>query len=453
MRHALILAAGKGTRMCSALAKVLHPLCGRPMAEWAVEAARQAGCTLSVVVGHQADAVREALPGCSFAVQDPPLGTGHAVQCALDVLPLEGIVLVLPGDAPLIRAETLEALLESHRGLCTVLTMSLERPGAYGRFIRSAEGSYIVEAAHASSEERAVKEVNSGIYAFDAAWLREQVMGLKPHAPKGEYYLTDVIEAASAAGGLSAVEHGDPDELMGVNDRVALASAEAVLRGRINRAWMARGVSMRDPDRTYVDVGVRLAQDVRLEPGVILSGHTVVEEGSIIGSGCVLHDSVVGAGTVLRPMVVAEGARIGGQCSVGPMARLREGTVLEPTVRVGNFVETKKAHLHSGVRAGHLSYLGDCEVGAGANIGAGTITCNYDGWGKHRTAIGEEAFIGSNTALVAPVSVGARSIVGAGSVVTEDVGDEDLAVGRGRQRNIEGGAPKLHARNRRRSGK
>ena len=210
---------------------------------------------------------------------------------------------------------------------------------------------------------------------------------------------------------------------------------------------------MRDPDRTYVEVGVRLAQDVRMEPGVILSGHTVVEEGSIIGSGCVLHDSVVGAGTVLRPMVVAEGARIGGQCSVGPMARLREGTVLEPTVRVGNFVETKKAHLHSGVRAGHLSYLGDCEVGAGANIGAGTITCNYDGWGKHRTSIGEEAFIGSNTALVAPVSVGARSIVGAGSVVTEDVGDEDLAVGRGRQRNIEGGAPKLHARNRRRSGK
>jgi bifunctional UDP-N-acetylglucosamine pyrophosphorylase/glucosamine-1-phosphate N-acetyltransferase len=438
--------------MRSGLAKVLHPLCGRPMAGWAVEAARQAGCSVSVVVGHQADAVREALPGCSFALQDPPLGTGHAVQCALDALPQEGTVVVMPGDAPLIRAETLDRLLSGHEGLCTVLTMVVDQPGAYGRFVR-AEKSYIVEAANASPKELAVTEVNSGVYAFDAAWLRQQIQDLKPHPPKGEYYLTDVIEAASEAGALNAVIHPDPDEMMGVNDRVALSVAEERLRQRINRGWMAHGVTLRDPRSTYIDVGVRLERDVRVEPGALLTGSTVVETGSVIGPNSVLHDTHVGPNCVIKPMVVCNGARLGAEVAVGPMARLREGTVVEDTSKIGNFVETKKAHLGVGVKAGHLSYLGDCSIGAKTNIGAGTITCNYDGWGKHHTEIGEGAFIGSNASLVAPVTIGEGAIVGAGSVVTEAVGDEDLAIGRGRQKNLKGAASKVHARNKKRAGK
>ena len=451
MRHALILAAGKGTRMRSALAKVLHPVCGRSMAAWAVEAARQAGCSVSVVVGHQAEAVQAALPGCSFAVQDPPMGTGHAVQCALSSLPEQGVVLVLPGDAPLIRSETLARLLAAHRGLCTVLTMRVEDPGAYGRFVRGAR-TYVVEAANASPEELAVDEVNSGVYAFDAAWLRAQVQSLQPHPPKGEYYLTDVVEAASEQGGLSAVLHPDPTELMGVNDRVALAEAEALLRRRINRGWMEAGVSMRDPERTYVDAEVRLEQDVRIEPGALLTGRTVVRAGSLVGAGCVLHDTEVGPGSEIKPMVVCTGASIGRDVAVGPMSQLREGTVVGDASRIGNFVETKNAELGRGVKAGHLSYLGDCSIGAGTNVGAGTITCNYDGWAKHHTRIGEGAFIGSNSALVAPVEVGAGAIVGAGSVITDTVPADDLAIGRGRQKNLRGAALKVHARNKARAG-
>ncbi len=452
MRHALILAAGKGTRMRSALAKVLHPVCGRSMAGWAVEAARQAGCSVSVVVGHQAQAVQAALPGCSFALQDPPMGTGHAVQCALSSLPEQGVVLVMPGDAPLIQANTLSRLLEAHSGLCTVLTMRVEEPGAYGRFIRG-QRTYVVEAANASPEELAVDEVNSGVYAFDAAWLRQQVLGLQPHPPKGEYYLTDVVEAASQQGGLSAVLHPDPTEMMGVNDRVALAEAEAILRRRINRAWMAAGVSMRDPESTYIDAEVVLEQDVRIEPGAVLTGRTVVGANSRIGAGCVLHDTRVGPDTEIKPMVVCTGVTIGRDVAVGPMSQLREGTVVGDCSKIGNFVETKKAQLGRGVKAGHLSYLGDCSIGAETNIGAGTITCNYNGWSKNRTTIGEGAFIGSNSALVAPVEVGAGAIVGAGSVITEAVGPDDLAIGRGRQKNLKGAALKVHARNKREAGK
>ena len=457
---ALVLAAGKGTRMRSALAKVLHPLCGRPMAGWVLEACRQAGLSTAVVVGHQAEQVRSGLgPEHGYALQAEQRGTGHAVQCAADLLQDTGLLVVLPGDAPLIRGETLAALAEAHQtanALCTVLTMRVGQPGAYGRIVRSPEGQVlrIVEAANASAGELEIDEVNSGIYAFDARWLVERVLPkLVPHPPKGELYLTDAIEQAAQVGRLSAHVHGDPDELMGVNDKAMLATAEAVLRERINGAWMRAGVTMRDPSATYVDATVQLAQDVVLGPGVVLQGATRIEHGVTVGAHSVLVDTHVAAGATVKPMSSAEGAEIGPSCQVGPYARLRQGTRLDEGVKVGNFVETKKAHLHAGAKASHLSYLGDCEVGSEANIGAGTITCNYDGWGKHRTEIGERAFIGSNSSLVAPVRVGADSIVGAGSTITNEVPQGDLAIGRGRQKNIKGAARDIHSRNRKRAGK
>jgi bifunctional UDP-N-acetylglucosamine pyrophosphorylase/glucosamine-1-phosphate N-acetyltransferase len=457
---ALVLAAGKGTRMRSALAKVLHPLCGRPMAGWVLEACREAGLSTAVVVGHQADAVRRGLGDAhAYALQAEQNGTGHAVACASSVLPPSGVLVVLPGDAPLIEGDSLAALVEAHRkaaALCTVLTMQVDEPGAYGRIVRGESGQVqrIVEAANASRAELALDEVNSGIYAFDAGWLLSQVIPqLKPHPPKGELYLTDAIEQAALQGRLAAHVHPDPDELMGVNDKAMLAQAEARLRERINLAWMREGVTMRDPSSTYVDALVELGRDVVLEPGVVLKGRTTLEEGVRVGAHSVLSDTRVREGAVIQPMSCAEGADIGRDCQVGPYARLRQGSVLGAGVKVGNFVETKKAVLHRGAKASHLAYLGDCEIGAEANIGAGTITCNYDGWGKHKTTVGERAFIGSNSALVAPVEIGADSIVGAGSTITSDVPRGDLSIARGRQKNIGGAARDIHARNKKRAGK
>ncbi len=452
---ALILAAGRGTRMKSSLAKVLHPLCGRPMLGWVLEAVRTAGCEPVVVVGHQRDQVVEALPsGTATAVQQPQQGTGHAVQVAAAVLPREGVLLVVCGDTPLLRGETLRALLDGHAdGLCTVLTASItpeEAPtSAYGRLIRAADGTpaRIVEAANATEAERAVTEFNTGVYAFDARWLLEEVVPtLEPHPPKGELYLTDAVEAAARAGGLQAVHHPDRGEAMGINDRAALARAEEVLRERINTAWMLAGVTLRDPAATYIDVTVLLSEDVTVGPGTLLTGTTAIASDVTIGARCILHDTRVHEGARILDATLADGAVLGTGVRVGPMARLRPGTELEAGVRIGNFVETKQALLRAGATAGHLSYLGDCEVGRDVNIGAGTITCNYDGHTKHRTEIGDRAFVGSNTALVAPVRVGDDTIVGAGSTITADVPDGALSVARGRQKNLEGRAAQVHAR-------
>ncbi|MCB9764620.1 MAG: bifunctional UDP-N-acetylglucosamine diphosphorylase/glucosamine-1-phosphate N-acetyltransferase GlmU [Alphaproteobacteria bacterium] len=459
---ALILAAGKGTRMRSSLPKVLHPLCGWPMTRWVMEAAKGAGAAPVVVVGHQAERVRAALgDGAGYALQAEQKGTGHAVLCAADALPRAGVLLVLAGDTPLVRPETLRALLDGHGdALCTVLTAMLEPhevpASAYGRLVRDAEGraQRVVEAANATPPERLVREYNSGIYAFDAAWLIDEVLpALQPHPPKGELYLTDAVEAAAARGRLQAVCHPDADELMGVNDRAALSVAEAALRARINQAWMLAGVTLRDPGSAYVDAGVRLSPDVTLGPGVVLSGACVLEEGVTVGAHAVLTDTVVRAGATIKPGTVCEGAEVGPEATVGPMARLREGTVLGRKVKVGNFVETKKARLDDGVKASHLSYLGDTHVGADTNIGAGTITCNYDGFGKHHTEIGAGVFVGSNAALVAPVTVGHGALIAAGSVITTDVPDDALALGRGRQRNLPDRAAELRARFAERAGK
>ncbi len=457
---ALILAAGKGTRMRSSLAKVLHPLAGRPMLGWVLAAVAETSATPVVVVGHQRDQVVAALPtATATAVQDPQEGTGHAVQVAADALPRDGVLLVVCGDTPLLTGATLQALLDGHgSGLCTVLTASItaaEAPtSSYGRLVRGTDGvpQRIVEAANATEAERALTEFNTGVYAFDARWLLDEVIpDLVAHPPKGEKYLTDAVEAAALAGGLRAVHHPDRAETMGVNDRAALAEAEAVLRARINHHWMLAGVTMQDPATTYIDAEVQLAPEVTLGPGVVLAGRTALAEGVEVGPYAVLRDTTVGARSRILAGTLCEDTAIAEGCRVGPIARLRGGTVLEPGVRIGNFVETKKALLKAQATAGHLSYLGDCEIGREVNIGAGTITCNYDGFAKHRTVIGDRAFVGSNSALVAPVTVGDDTIVAAGSTITQAVPDHTLAVGRGRQKNLVGRAPDVRAKLKRRS--
>ncbi len=310
----------------------------------------------------------------------------------------------------------------------------------------------IVEAANATPEERMIREFNTGLYAFDARWLFEEVLpGLVAHPPKGEFYLTDAIEVAAAAGGLNAVLHNDRAEMMGVNDRAALAVAEGLLRDRINRAWMLSGVTLRDPATTYIDAGVALARDVTLGPGVVLTGETTIGESAEIGPYAILKDTAVAAGSRVLAGSVCEGAIVGPEASVGPMARLRPGAVLEARVKVGNFVEVKKSTLRTGAKVSHLSYIGDAEIGEAANIGAGTITCNYDGFAKHRTVIGAGAFVGSNTSLVAPISIGAGALIGAGSAPNRDVPANALAITQGRQQNLEGKATVLRERYRARA--
>lgn len=450
---AVILAAGMGTRMRSRLAKVLHPLLGRPMAGWVVHAARGAGLRSIAVVHHQEDAVRQALaaPDLSFARQEAPRGTGDAVAAALPGLPETGPVVVLCGDAPLVRAETLRALLAAHAANphpVTVLTARVAEPGSYGRIVRGPDGAVraIVEASEATAAQLAIDEINTGAYAFDAAYLRAALPGLVPHPPKGEFYLTDLVALAQDRGGAGGMLHHDVDELMGVNDKWALATARAVLQERVLRDHALAGVTFQHPASTRVEAGVVLAQDVVVGPHVVLAGATQVGSGSVIGAGCVLTDAVVAEDVLIKPYSVFEQARVGPAAVVGPYARLRPGADLREGAKVGNFVEIKQAVIEPGAKVPHLSYVGDARVGAGANVGAGTITCNYDGFGKHHTDIGAGAFIGSNSALVAPVSIGAGALVGAGSVVTKDVPDDALALGRGRQVNLDGAAPQLRAR-------
>ncbi len=444
---AVILAAGLGTRMRSSTAKVLHPLCGRPMVAWIAEACRAAGCRVAAVVHHQEDRVRAALPGVPCARQQRPKGTGDAVAAAMDLLPDRGVVLVLPGDAPLIRPEMIRALIDGHGdALCTVLSTVVPEPGAYGRIVRDAAGrcTGIVEASEATPEQLAITEVNAGIYAFEAAWLRGVVLpSLEPHPPKDEYYITDAVALASASGRLNATRLDDAASLAGINDRAALARFEDVLQDRILMGHAAEGVTLHRPGTIRVDVDVCIGNDVVLEPGVVLSGDTCIGAGARIGAYAVLRDTVVAAGAVVKPHSVLEGAVVGAGAQVGPFSHLRPGADLGEGSKVGNFVEVKKSTLARGVKASHLSYIGDATIGEGTNVGAGTITCNYDGYGKHRTIIGADVLIGSNTALVAPASVGEGALIGAGSVITTPVPAHALAIGRARQATFPDGARTL----------
>jgi bifunctional UDP-N-acetylglucosamine pyrophosphorylase/glucosamine-1-phosphate N-acetyltransferase len=423
---AIILAAGQGTRMKSATPKVLHRIGNRPMLHHVMLAAREAGAQRFVTVtGSQAPQVGDAAvafdPKTRIAVQDPPQGTGHAVQVALPELgDFEGVVLILYADTPLMTAATLRrlaSLVEEGADLA-VLGFEAREPGAYGRLIVDGAGSLerIVEARDATKGELAITHCNSGVMAVNAARLRQEIPQIGNDNAKGEYYLTDIVEQTVRDGGRVGVVLGDEAEVQGVNDRVELASADRVFQKRRRADAMRSGVTLSDPDTVYFSHDTELSQDVVVGPGVVFGPGVSVE-----------------AGAVIEAYSHLEGCRIGSGASIGPFARIRPGTQVGSGAKVGNFVETKKVTLGDGAKVSHLTYLGDAVVGARANIGAGTITCNYDGYDKHTTRIGDGAFIGSNSALVAPVSIGNGAYIGSGSVVTKDVPDDALAVARGRQ--------------------
>jgi bifunctional UDP-N-acetylglucosamine pyrophosphorylase/glucosamine-1-phosphate N-acetyltransferase len=369
------------------------------------------------------------------------------VASALKVMPSDGVIVVLCGDTPLVRAETIQQLLAIHGdNLATVVSTVVSEPARYGRLVRDAGPLRIVEADNATPEQLEIQEINTGIYAFDAAFLHEVVPGLPPHPPKGEIYLTDVLQLAAERGRAGVMCAPDPDEFLGVNDRWALSQARAILQRRVIRSIALSGVTLEDPDSVLIEADVTIGQDVTIAPGVVLRGQTSIGAGSRIGAHCVLSETTIGEDVEVLAHSICEDAVVADQARIGPFARLRPAADIGQGARVGNFVEIKKSTLAAGAKVNHLTYVGDATIGEGANVGAGTITCNYDGFNKHQTTIGAGAFIGSNSALVAPVTIGAGAIVGAGSVITSDVPDDALALARGRQIMKAGRAATLRQR-------
>ncbi|THG82622.1 UDP-N-acetylglucosamine diphosphorylase/glucosamine-1-phosphate N-acetyltransferase [Pseudomonas sp. A-1] len=440
----VILAAGQGTRMRSALPKVLHPVAGKPMLGHVIDTARALQPQrIHVVIGHGAEAVRERLAAddLNFVLQEQQLGTGHAVAQALPFIDAEQ-VLVLYGDVPLIEAPTLERLL-AHAGpeQLALLTVELADPTGYGRILRDGEDrvTAIVEQKDANAEQRAIREGNTGILAMPGARMAEWMGRLSNSNAQGEYYLTDVIAMAVADGlGVATAQPEDAMEVQGANDRRQLAELERHYQLRAARRLMAQGVTLLDPARFDVRGEVTVGRDVVIDINVILEGRVVIEDGVEIGPNCVIRNSTLRRGAIVKANSHLDGAELGEGADCGPFARLRPGSVLGAGAHVGNFVELKNAVMGEGAKAGHLAYLGDAEIGAQSNIGAGTITCNYDGAYKHRTVIGVDAFIGTNNSLVAPVTIGDGATTAAGSVITSEVPASTLAVGRARQRNIDG---------------
>ena len=440
----VILAAGQGTRMRSALPKVLHPVAGNSMLGHVIHSARQLDPQrIHVVIGHGADVVRERLAAddLNFVLQDKQLGTGHATAQAVPFISAD-TVLILYGDVPLIEVETLQRLLKHVvPGQMGLLTVELEDPTGYGRIVRGADGKVaaIVEHKDASEVQRAITEGNTGILAVPANRLADWMSRLSNNNAQGEYYLTDVIEMAVNDGLVVATEQPhDPMEVQGANDRKQLSELERHYQLRAGRRLMAQGVTLRDPARFDVRGEVTVGRDVLIDVNVILEGNVVIEDDVVIGPNCVIKDSTLCKGVVIKANSHIEGAVLGEGSDAGPFARLRPGTVLEARAHVGNFVELKNARMGEGAKAGHLTYLGDAEIGARTNIGAGTITCNYDGANKWKTVLGEDVFIGSNNSLVAPVDISSGATTAAGSTITQNVDNAQLAVGRARQKNIDG---------------
>ncbi|MBI4238682.1 MAG: bifunctional UDP-N-acetylglucosamine diphosphorylase/glucosamine-1-phosphate N-acetyltransferase GlmU [Deltaproteobacteria bacterium] len=441
-----MLAAGRSTRFRSATPKILHPLAGQPLLQYGLAAARALRPAQLVVVLNPdsrsvvAAALPEALRGVKIAVQRDPLGTAHAVQAAATALRgFAGHVLILCGDVPLLRAETLQTFVDAVAASAApggLLTMTPADPFGYGRVVRTTGGSVhaIVEERDADAGTRAIREVNTGIYCCDARWLFTQLKRIGRGNAQREFYLTDLAALAAAAGTpLVAVSASDATEFAGVNSRAELAALAASLRRRLNDDWMRRGVSFLDPATAYVDATVTIGEESVIGPSVTLAGTTRIGRNCVIGHGAVLTNAQLADGVAILPYSVIDDAVVGPDCRIGPFARLRPGTRLDAHVHVGNFVETKKAWLKCGAKANHLTYLGDATIGAKTNIGCGTITCNYDGVAKHQTTIGEGVFVGSDTAFVAPVRIGNGATIGAGSVITDDVPPHSLALARGRQ--------------------
>lgn len=452
---AIVLAAGQGTRMKSRRPKVLHELCGWPMIHHVVASALAAGAAdVVVVVGYGRDEVQRYLAGAfgdrvRTAVQEEQRGTGHAVLCAMPSLrECAELAMILCGDTPLLDAPELARLAGAvgPESPLAMLTCDAADPTGYGRILRDASGRVVGIREHkdCTPEERAIREVNPGVYVARVPFLREALSTLRPDNAQGELYLTDVVTTASRAGGVVAVRAADASALVGVNDRAQLAAAEDTLYGRIADGHRRAGATIRAGAR--IDAGVTVEPDATIEHHVVLRGATRVGAGAVVDVGSVLTDVEIAAGAFVKPYSVATSAFIGENAQIGPFSHLRPESRIERDAHIGNFVETKKTIVREGAKANHLAYLGDGDVGPGANVGAGTIFCNYDGFQKHKTEIGAGAFIGSDSQLVAPVRIGVGAYVATGTTVTRDVPDDALAIGRARQENKEGYASRLKGR-------
>src|SRR3989304_1664172 len=458
---AIILAAGLGKRMKSDIPKVLHPVAGKPMLFYPIEVVKSLGIDkVVVIVGHKAEEVINTLQEVrsqesgvrsqkkfqiQFVKQEPQLGTGHAVLCAEDSLKAwKGNILILSGDVPLITRETILGLLDLHakkKALISFISSIVEDPAGYGRVVRGKNNTVlkIVEDKDASQREKRISEINTGIYFIDAAFLFSGIKQIKKENAQGEYYLPDLIGmAVKQKKRVAALTHINAAEVMGINNRIELSEANEEMRERINNELMLSGVTLIAPETAYIHKGVKIGRDTTIYPNVFLEGDTNIGERCIIEEGCKIINSSVGDGSVIKSHSVIESSQVGQNVSIGPFARLRPESVIEDTAKVGNFVEIKKSRLGRGTKANHLSYIGDAIIGKDVNIGAGTITCNYDGIKKHQTIIEDGAFIGSDTQLVAPVKVGKNAYIGSGSTITKNVPAGSLALTRPEQRNIEG---------------
>src|SRR3990172_1020517 len=447
----IILAAGKGTRMKSNIPKVLHRVAGSPMLFFPINVLKtlKAGRVV-VVIGHGAEEVREAFKGgeVSFCVQVEQLGTGHAVMVALKELKgFEGDVLILSGDVPLITVETITALMELHRkagrkkAALTLVTTVLENPNGYGRIVRGDLGHIvrIVEDKDCSPLQKKIKEVNAGIYLASLKFLNDNIKRIGKNNAQGEYYLPDLVELAVSEGDkVDALIAAEPIEVMGINNRVELSKADSYMRRRVSESLMLSGVTIVDPDATYIDYGASAGMDTIIYPGARISGDSVIGSGCVIEEGSRIDASKIGDSTVIRSYSVIESSEIGSRAAIGPFAHLRPGSTVGDNAHIGNFVELKKSVIGRGSKANHLSYIGDSIVGENVNIGAGTITCNYDGIKKHQTTIEDGAFIGSDSQLVAPVKIGKGAYVGSGTTLTKDVPAGALVITRAPEKVIEG---------------